>query len=109
MRAIDARRLQLFAQIDHAAAARRVGLDMPPTVVLVFGDPATGTPLMLANRDFALELPSRLLVRQEPDGTLSVVHYDAVQSGERYGLSREVLGGLASLVGFVDAALAEAP
>ena len=104
--AIDQRGLRLFAQIDHAAAARGAGLEMPPTVVLVFGDPATGTPLMLANPDFALELPSRLLVRQERDGSVFVLHHDAVSLGERYGLRPELLGGLALLSSFVDAVLA---
>lgn len=103
--AIDDKRLSLFAQFDHAANARGAGLEMPPTTVIVFGDPATGTPLMLSSPDLALELPSRLLVRQNGDGSVSVLHHDAVALGERYGLRSEAVAGLASLAGFVDAAL----
>lgn len=104
--AIDDKGLSLFAQFDHAANARGAGLDMPPTTVIVFGDPSTGTPLMLSSPDLALELPSRLLVRQNDDGSVSVLHHDAVALGERYGLRPEAVAGLASLAGFVDAALA---
>ncbi len=106
--AIHDRGLCLFAQIDHAANAERARLQMPPTTVLVFGDPATGAPLMLAAPDLTLELPSRVLVRQEQDGSVSVLHHDAVRLGERFGLEAEELAGLAALSGFVDAALAGA-
>jgi uncharacterized protein (DUF302 family) len=103
--AMQERGLQLFAQVDHAANARGVGLDMPATMVLVFGDPTQGTPLMVAHPDFALELPSRLVVREDPDGSVSVLHHEARLLGERYGLAPEVLEGLASLVRFIDVAL----
>ncbi len=108
LEAIHDRGLCLFAQIDHAANAEGARLQMPPTTVLVFGDPATGTPLMLAAPDLAIELPSRILVREEQDGSVSVLHQDAGQLGERFGLQPEELAGLAALSGFVDAALAGA-
>ncbi|XEH50615.1 DUF302 domain-containing protein [Edwardsiella tarda] len=46
--ALQARQLTLFAELDHAAAAQQNGLTMPPTTVLVFGNPK-GAPLMLAH------------------------------------------------------------
>jgi uncharacterized protein (DUF302 family) len=59
----------IFALIDHQAAARSVGLEMPPTTVLTYGNPKGGTPLMIAAPDFALELPLRVLVREEAGKT----------------------------------------
>jgi uncharacterized protein (DUF302 family) len=59
----------IFAVIDHQAAARSVGLEMPPTTVLIYGNPEGGTPLMIAAPDFALELPLRVLVREETGKT----------------------------------------
>ena len=47
--AIGGAGMTIFARIDHAAAARAVGLHMPPTVVLFFGNPKGGTPVMLAS------------------------------------------------------------
>ncbi len=58
----------IFAAIDHQAAARSVGLEMPPTTVLIYGNPKGGTPLMIAAPDFALELPLRVLVREGEAG-----------------------------------------
>jgi uncharacterized protein (DUF302 family) len=54
--------ITLFARIDHAAGARAVGLELPDEVVLVFGDPAAGTPLMQVDPQVELDLPLRMLV-----------------------------------------------
>jgi uncharacterized protein (DUF302 family) len=52
----------VFARIDHGAAARAVGLELPDEVVLVFGDPAVGTRLMQAEPRVGFDLPLRMLV-----------------------------------------------
>lgn len=67
--AIGAAGLTVFARIDHASGAARVGLAMPPTVVLVYGNPKGGTPIMLAAPATALDLPLRALVREVEGGT----------------------------------------
>ena len=64
--------LTIFARIDHAAGARDVGLSMPPTTVLVYGNPRGGTPIMLAAPRAALDLPLRVLVREANDGRVLV-------------------------------------
>ena len=46
--ALEAKGFAIMATIDHRAAAEAVGLEMPPTTVLVYGNPRGGTPLMLA-------------------------------------------------------------
>ena len=66
--AIQAAGLTVFARIDHAAGARGAGLAMPPTTVLLYGNPKGGTPLMLAAPLAALDLPLRVLVREAEDG-----------------------------------------
>src|ERR1700676_4447119 len=66
--AIAERGLTLFAEIDHAGNARAAGLKMPPSTVLIFGSASAGTPLMLKAPDIALELPLRVLVREEGIG-----------------------------------------
>jgi uncharacterized protein (DUF302 family) len=60
--------MTIFARIDHAAGAREVGMEMPPTVVLLYGHPRGGTPIMLAAPQAALDLPLRVLVREEAEG-----------------------------------------
>ena len=66
--------LKLFARIDHAAAARDFGLEMPPTIVLIYGHPKGGTPVMLAHPDAALDLPLKLLVREQADGKVTLLY-----------------------------------
>ncbi len=66
--AIKAAGLIIFARIDHAAGARQAGLAMPPTIVLLYGHPKGGTPIMLAAPQAALDLPMRVLVRAEAEG-----------------------------------------
>ena len=72
--AITAAGLTILAQIDHAAGAAQVGLAMPPTVVLLYGNPKGGTPIMLAAPGAALDLPLRVLVREVETGTSVSFH-----------------------------------
>jgi uncharacterized protein (DUF302 family) len=68
MGAIEDANMTVFARIDHAKGAREAGMSMPPTVVLIYGNPKGGTPVMLAAPSTALDLPLRVLVREEAAG-----------------------------------------
>ena len=57
-----AKKIKLFAKIDQAEEAAAVGLSLRPTTLLIFGDPAKGTPLMDAHPSLALDLPLKALV-----------------------------------------------
>lgn len=57
--------LRIFAEIDQAAAAADSGLAMPATVLILFGNPKAGTPVMLRHPLASVELPLRLVVQQE--------------------------------------------
>jgi len=60
--------IEVFAHIDHAAGARKVGLPLRPTQVLIFGNPKTGTPLMQSQQTIGLDLPLRVLVWEDGEG-----------------------------------------
>jgi uncharacterized protein (DUF302 family) len=92
---IQERGLKLFAEVDHQQNARDVGLDMPKTRVLIFGSALAGTPLMIASPDIALELPLRVLVREELDGSAVFVYLDP----ERLAASFDVATLAASIAG----------
>ena len=66
--AIEQAGLLVFNRMDHQAGAREAGLEMPPTIVLTYGHPKGGTPIMLAAPWAALDLPLRVLVRVRDDG-----------------------------------------
>ena len=103
--ALEGKGFRIFAEIDHRAAARSVGLDMPPTTVLVYGNPKGGTPLMLAAPDFALELPLRVLVREEE--TKVIVTYNPAATLEgRHGLPAGMAGRLVPAEALVAGAIA---
>ena len=67
--ALDAHGLQLFARIDHAAGARKADVELEANVLLIFGNTRVGTPLMQADPRVGIELPLRMLIWQDRDGT----------------------------------------
>lgn len=70
--ALEGKGIKPAARIDHAAAAKANGLEMPPTEVVLFGNPKLGTPAMLANPQVAIDLPMRVLVWQDKAGKVWV-------------------------------------
>lgn len=72
--AIEHHRMAVFARIDHAAGAREAGMTMPPTTVLFYGNPKGGTPIMQAVPRAALDLPLRVLVREDAGRVLVAFH-----------------------------------
>ena len=81
--------LGLMAEIDHEANAATVDRDLPPTTVLVFGNPDLGTPLMQSGRSLAIDLPMKLLVMKEDDGTVTVTYNDPAYLAERHDIEGE--------------------
>jgi len=67
-----AKKIKLFARIDQAAEANAVGLVLRPTTLLIFGDPAKGTPLMEAYPSLAIDLPLRALVWETAPGEVQI-------------------------------------
>ncbi len=63
--ALDKRGIKVVARVDHAANAQSVGLTMPPTEVLMFGNPKLGTQLMQANPAIGIDLPMKVLAWQD--------------------------------------------
>jgi uncharacterized protein (DUF302 family) len=61
--------LTLVARIDHAAAARGAGMELPDEEVVIFGNPRAGTPLMADDPQIGIELPLRMLVWSDAEGT----------------------------------------
>ena len=86
--------MSVFARIDHAAGAREVGLEMPPSVVLIYGSPRGGTPIMLAAPQAALDLPLRVLVRQDAEGQVRIAFHPAADMLRRAGVPEELAARL---------------
>jgi len=86
--------LTLFAQIDHAAGARDVGLTMPPTMVLIYGNPKGGTPIMLAAPNAALDLPLHVLIRESDGGGCVIAFHPIAPLLTEAGVSQELAAKL---------------
>lgn len=91
---IEAAGMQVFARIDHAAAASAVGLEMPHTVVLIYGNARAGTPAMLEAPIAALDLPLRVLVRGDARGRVCIAFHPIGPLLTRAGVSDELAGRL---------------
>ena len=84
--ALEQAGLTVFAEIDHGANATAVNLQLRPTVLLVFGNPRGGTPLMQMNQTVALDLPLRAVVWEDDAGVAWITHNDPRWLSERYRL-----------------------
>jgi uncharacterized protein (DUF302 family) len=102
---LDARGLKVFVVIDQTAEARRVGLELRPTTLVVFGSPTAGTPVMHDAPLSALDLPLKVLVWADGDQTkVTYLAPDALAS--RYGLGPELAQNLAGIDPLTDALVA---
>lgn len=79
--------LKPAARIDHAAGAKSAGLEMPPTEVMMFGNPRLGTPLMLADPRIAIDLPMRVVAWQDKAGKVWIGYTSADGLKARYAIT----------------------
>jgi uncharacterized protein (DUF302 family) len=74
----------LFALVDHSGEAEKAGLKMPPTKLLIFGNPKGGTPLMLASPSAAIDLPLKILVAEDTEGKVWISYNSPEYLKERH-------------------------
>lgn len=102
--------LTLFARIDHSDAAKTVGLAMQASHVLIFGNPRSGTPLMVASPLLALDLPLKVLVWQGAGSRVWVSSTSASYLQARYNIPQELISNIAGADALIEHALqAHAP
>lgn len=94
--------MKLFALIDHSGEAHAAGLELRDTRVVIFGNPAGGTPVMEAAPLAALDLPLRVLVYDD-DGRTMVCYVPPRELARRYGLSDELAARFAGIEALTDA------
>ena len=92
---LQSKEITLFAVIDHSGEAAKVGMKMPPTKLLIFGNPKSGTPLMLAAPSLALDLPLKILVAEDAQGKVWLSYNSPEYLQERHGLPATLLPNIA--------------
>jgi uncharacterized protein (DUF302 family) len=102
---LSAKGLRVFAVIDQAAEAGQAGLELRETVLVLFGNPAAGTPVMAAAPLSALDLPLKVLIWDD-DGQTRVTYYAPAALAERHHLSADLAARLAGIDPLTDALIA---
>lgn len=78
--------LKIIVELDHSKNAANNGLTLQPTKIIMFGNPMLGTPLMRATPTTGLDLPQKVLVYQEVNGSVKVVYNNPSYLAERHGI-----------------------
>lgn len=77
--------LNIFLRVDHAAGAKKIGKDLRPTALLVFGNPQGGTPLMACAQTAGIDLPLKALAWQDAGGQVWLGYNDPRFLATRHG------------------------
>lgn len=85
---VKQRGLNVFARIDHAAGAARIGKALRPTEVLIFGNPQGGTPFMECAQSVGIDLPLKALVWEDAQGQVWLGHNDPAWTAQRHGVAQ---------------------
>jgi len=96
--------LNIFLRVDHAAGAKKIGKDLRPTELLVFGNPQGGTPLMECAQTAGIDLPLKVLAWQDGAGQSWLGYNDPAFLAKRHQADncpvvsnlQKVLAGLAA-------------
>src|SRR5215831_7747932 len=94
---LNSKNVKVFTRVDHSGEAEKAGLQMPPTQVLIFGNPKGGTPVMLANPLSAIDLPLKALAWQDASGKVFLSYNDPHYLQQRFSLPDEVLPPIAGI------------
>jgi uncharacterized protein (DUF302 family) len=92
---LQSKGVMLFALVDHSREAEKVGMKMPPTKLLIFGNPKAGTPLMQTAPSIAIDLPLKILVREDSQGKVWVSYNSPEYLQERHGLPQRLMKNVA--------------
>jgi len=96
---LHAKGVTLFAIIDHSGEAEKAGMQMPPTKLLIFGNPKSGTPLMLAAPRSAIDLPLKILVWEDAARKVWISYNSPAYLEKRHGLPPELIPNIAVIEG----------
>ncbi|MEO8132565.1 MAG: DUF302 domain-containing protein [Betaproteobacteria bacterium] len=103
---VKQRGLNVFARIDHAAGAAKIGKTLRPTELLIFGNPQGGTPLMECAQSAGIDLPLKALVWEDASAQVWLGYNDPAYLAQRHGAAqcpavenlRKALGGIVEAV-----------
>ncbi len=84
---LETKGITIVARIDHQKGAQKTGSTLPPTQLLIFGNPKLGTPLMTSNITVAIDLPMKALVWQDSEGQTWLGYNDPAFIASRHKIT----------------------
>jgi uncharacterized protein (DUF302 family) len=87
--------LTIFGRVDHGGEAKKVGLEMRPAQLLIFGSPKAGTPLMVATPRLAIDLPLKALAWQDAQGKVWLSYNSPEYLQQRHNIPADLLKNIA--------------
>ena len=93
--------MTVFARINHAEAARKVGITLRPTELIIFGNPKVGSPLMQCGQSIAIDLPQKALIWKDEAGQVWVSYNDPKYLAKRHHIKgcNEVIKKIGNALG----------
>jgi uncharacterized protein (DUF302 family) len=106
---ITTRGMIVFARVDHGANAAHVDMELRPTLLVLFGHPRGGTPLMRARQTIGIDLPVKALAWRDEEGRVWLTYEDLEWLARRHGIDPAIVAPLGETVATVarEAAAAE--
>jgi uncharacterized protein (DUF302 family) len=101
---LQSKGITLFALIDHSGEAAKVGMQMRPTKLLIFGNPKGGTPVMLAALSSAIDLPLKILIWEDVKEKVWVTYNSPAYLQERHNIPAELLRNVSVIEGLAKSA-----
>ena len=98
----------IVARVPHSEAAKKAGLTLRPTELMIFGKPQGGTPIMLCNQSAGIDLPLRALAWEDQGGQVWLAMVNPQVLKQRYALGAECDGVIVNMTISVKAFLANA-
>lgn len=105
VKALESKGMTVFNRINHAEGAKKAGVELLPTELVIFGNPKVGSPLMVCSRSVAIDLPQKALVWKDDRGQVWLNYNDPEYLSKRHGITdcQEVLKKVAdALKNFAD-------
>jgi len=105
--AVKAKGMKVFIRVDHAAGASKVGKQLRPTELLIFGNPKLGSALMGCAQSTGIDLPMKALVYENAEGKVMLSYNDPAYLKGRHemtGCDKPIAKASKALAGFARAA-----
>ncbi|MBZ5720965.1 MAG: DUF302 domain-containing protein [Acidobacteriia bacterium] len=102
---LAARGLTVFARVGHSGEAEKIGLNMRPTQLLIFGSPKAGTPLMVAAPSLAIDLPLKVLAWEDEQGKVWLSYNSPEYLKQRHQVPESLIKNIAGVGALVQKAV----